>query len=146
MAEYQQLNDPTTNAISPTVLRRIDSAYIPDDPANRDRQEYEDWLAEGNTPDPPDPVPPITVIPSFEFLSRFTEPEQLEMNNACDNDETLGAGRTNLSTSDMVDLESSEVSNWLDGLIAANVITAERKPELLAPVQPGQPAATTVWR
>jgi hypothetical protein len=40
---------------STSVLRREDNATIPDDPANRDRQEYNSWLADGNTPDPPDP-------------------------------------------------------------------------------------------
>ena len=144
MADYQQLLD-ISGAISATILRRVDNAHIPDDPANRDRQDYDAWVAEGNTPDPPDPIPPITVIPSFDFLSRFTQPEQIEMNNAASTDDTIGAGLTNLSTSDLTDLEGASVSNWLDGLIAARVITEERKAELLAPVQPGQPTGS-VWR
>ena len=57
MAEYQQLLDPMTGQISTTILRRADSAYIPDDPANVDFQRYSAWLSEGNTPDPPDPPP-----------------------------------------------------------------------------------------
>lgn len=57
MADYQQLLDPFTGDIASTILRRMDQAYIPDDPANRDRQQYEMWLAAGNIPDPPDPPP-----------------------------------------------------------------------------------------
>lgn len=56
MAEYQHLRDSMNPAeISETILRTADQAYIPNDPGNRDRQEYEAWLAEGNTPDPPAP-------------------------------------------------------------------------------------------
>jgi hypothetical protein len=33
--------------------------HIPDDPNNRHWKEFQEWLAEGNTPDPePVPVPP----------------------------------------------------------------------------------------
>lgn len=140
MADYQLIANSTS------VLRRADGAVIPDDPANRDRQEFEAWDAiEGNVPDPPDPLPPITVIPSFDFLSRFTQAEQLELDNAANNDQSIGAGRTNLATSDATDLEGASVSNWLDGLVDARVITEERKAELLAPVQPGGPSRS-VWR
>jgi hypothetical protein len=48
MAEYQLTN-------TDVVIRTADQAHIPNHPDNRDRVEYEDWLAAGGVPDP---VPP----------------------------------------------------------------------------------------
>jgi hypothetical protein len=58
MAEYQ------LTASSDVVIRTADGAIIPNDPANRDWQEYDYWLALGGVPDPyiepppPEPPPP----------------------------------------------------------------------------------------
>lgn len=54
MAEYQL-------TATDVVVRTEDGASIPNDPANRDRVEYDKWLADGGVPDPyvpPEPVPP----------------------------------------------------------------------------------------
>jgi hypothetical protein len=37
------------------ILRKSDNAHIPKDEGNRDYQEYLQWVAQGNTPEPADP-------------------------------------------------------------------------------------------
>ena len=52
---YKKLIDPITNQDSTKQIKRIsDGAVIPSDEANTDYQEYLEWVAEGNTPEPAD--------------------------------------------------------------------------------------------
>jgi hypothetical protein len=44
-----------------SIIRLLDRANIPNDPANNDYAEYLKWVAAGNSPLPADPVP--VVIP-----------------------------------------------------------------------------------
>lgn len=62
MADYQLT---ATDA----VIRTADSAWIPNDPGNRDRQDYDKWLAAGGMPDP---LPPVVVASLDSIVTKTT--------------------------------------------------------------------------
>jgi len=57
LARPNQLTGQERNYI--IRIENNEPTAIPKDPANRHYQEYLAWLAEGNTPEPPDYVPAI---------------------------------------------------------------------------------------
>ena len=50
---YQQTTYPDGTINPYTILRLPDNAFIPNDPANTDWQQYQVWLSEGGVPLPP---------------------------------------------------------------------------------------------
>lgn len=52
MIMYKQTKTIEGQIRNDQIQRTSDNAYIPFDPANVDFQQYQKWLAEGNTPEP----------------------------------------------------------------------------------------------
>ena len=51
MYKYYKTSDGLVNNC---IIRLSDMVFIPFDPDNTDYQEYLEWVAEGNTPEPAD--------------------------------------------------------------------------------------------
>jgi hypothetical protein len=55
---------------STSIIRLLDGAFIPADPANTDYAAYTAWLEAGNTPAPaPEPLPPPPPLTPVEKLA-----------------------------------------------------------------------------
>lgn len=92
------------------VIRTKDMAFIPDDPKNRDRQEYDKWVAEGGRPDP-------FVEPTKPEAYRTIQGETFQVLFANRNLIRTLAGDQSLSEREF----QNEVNKLLDGMTHTNV-------------------------
>lgn len=81
---------------STAILRIADNAYIPADEGNRDYQEYLQWVANGNTPDP---IPELTLD---EKVLAIEETYNVKFS-------TLQQRLSNVSLSDGLDQEAKTI-------------------------------------
>ncbi len=132
MADYQLL--PTTALTSGGVLREVDGATIPPDPANADYQTYLAWVADGNTPDPVVVAAPPSVIPVQAFWARFTPTEQAAIQAAASTNPGIAQAMTFALVIGQVNLLTGPiVTNWMAALVSAGVITSNRSAIILTP-------------
>ena len=126
MAEYQ------LGATNKYVIHTADGATIPNDPANRDWQEYQKWLAAGGVPDPY-VKPPKTSIMTTDWVAAFTNAEYRAATattwrqtggNAKNWDVLVTADSINLSSQNTATLKASLVTDGILTQARADIIFA----------------------
>jgi hypothetical protein len=76
------------------VVRESDGAFIPNDPANADRDAYTHWLAAGNTPDPyvAHVSPQAQLAARIEFRAKHSAMRPVPRNRSSSNPVRTGKG------------------------------------------------------
>jgi len=131
MADYQ------LTATDAAVIRTRDGASIPNDSANKDWKEYQEWLADGGVPDPYVKPPKVTVENTAEFIARFTNQEYAKLGNVRVTD--AQATKVGLSKNwdivvlaDVIELSNQKAQTLKADLVAAGVLTQARADEIFS--------------
>lgn len=110
------------------------STSVPDDDANRHCRTVKKWIAAGNTPEPADPIPAVRALTYADFKARFTSAEMTAIRQAVIADTSGEALDWTLdaASANTVNLDSENCAAFLDKMIAAGILTEQRKTEILA--------------
>jgi hypothetical protein len=123
-------------ANSSVIFRVTDSAHIPDDIGNRDYMEYLEWVAEGNTALPADPIPIITTVTKSQFLALFEPAELLAIATAAQTNPAVNVWLITAQAVENVDLANEETISGLNALATAELLTTARVAVILTVPSP----------
>ena len=127
MSDYQMTRD----ALGTLLVRLADNQIVY--PNGEGWQGYQDWLAAGNVPDPAPIMPKPSDLDAAAFYARFTDAEKAAIWAAAVANPQLGVGLVHGLANGSINLLAAEARAWLDGLVAAGAITAQRETEILTP-------------
>jgi len=126
---------------SGSIRAIIDGAQyiVSNNPANRHRQMIAEWEAEGNTIAPYVEPPTPPVYPQFtalQMLDLFTEAEQLAVVEATMSVPAVKLWYDRMIAATFVTYEDPRTEGGLQALVDAELITAQRKADIVAAMQP----------
>lgn len=117
------------------IIATIDGKrYQFSEPQGRIKEPFEEWLSQGNTPEPyVAPTIVKTRFSSSQYFDRFTTQEQDDIINATFNDIQVKKFYDRMWGSDFIDLEDPRTGMGIDLLISKGLLASSRKDELLEP-------------
>lgn len=122
------------------VLRVEDNMHIVVPSETVEYAQYRAWLDDGNEPLPPpepEPLPPqYPRLTALEMLDQFTEAEQLAVVAATMTEPAIKLWYDRLIAATYVTYEDPRTEAGLQALVDAELITQQRKIEIVAAMQP----------